>query len=301
MFISVLIPTFQRSKKIIPCVKSLLENNHQQFEIIIVDQNKDMNTKNVLKKINSRKIKYYHLFHSKGKAKALNFAISKTKGDILAFTDDDCLVEKNWLSEMNKSFKKYPKVIGVLGTVFPYRSEKNTGKICPAINPKRKELMLSENNYKFEHLGLGNNMAFKKSLFKKSGFFKPWLGIGSVSKAGFESEFIYRVIRQSKLIYITQKARVYHNRWQTPKEHQEKQNMYTCGYLAFCSYYLFKGDFQIIKLILAKLKRRILWRIKEFSQTGEINILAGVLKESFYFGKGFFLGFYFRFFEDDSF
>ena len=85
-------------------------------------------------------------------------------------------------------------------------------------------------------------------------------------------------------------------------EEQKKQNQYACGFIAFCFYYLFKGDLKVLPLIYAKLKRRIGKRLVASLKTKSAKIILStifsIFEETFYYVRGVFLGFYFRFFEN---
>jgi len=52
-------------------------------------------------------------------ADALNFGIAKTKGDLICTTKPGCIVYPDWLIEIEKFFRNFPKTDGVCGPVFP--------------------------------------------------------------------------------------------------------------------------------------------------------------------------------------
>ena len=78
------------------CLDSLLNVDYpkEEIEIVVVDDGSIDNTKNIVgsyKKINL--VSQEH----KGPAAARNLGIKSSRGDIVVFTDSDCVVPKNWI------------------------------------------------------------------------------------------------------------------------------------------------------------------------------------------------------------
>ncbi len=106
--VSVIIPTRNRVEYLARCLDSLYQQSTLPFEIIVVD-NSDKPVKDMVLKSNSSHSKLNYLYSPlKGVSKARNLGIAKAKGSLLAFLDDDCLVNKNWVEEIIKSCKSHP-------------------------------------------------------------------------------------------------------------------------------------------------------------------------------------------------
>ncbi len=106
--VSVIIPTRNRLKHLNRCLESLYRQSTLPLEIIIVDNSDTLMKDDVFKDASSRlNLKYLHS-KLKGVSKARNLGIAKAKGSLLAFLDDDCLVNKNWVEEIIKSCKSHP-------------------------------------------------------------------------------------------------------------------------------------------------------------------------------------------------
>jgi len=100
--ISIVIPVYNGANTISSCLDHLKKCDcpEEKYEIIVVDNNSTDNTKDIVKKYN---VKYY--FESiKGQAAARNLGARMAEGEILGFVDADCLVNKSWLKEAEKSF-----------------------------------------------------------------------------------------------------------------------------------------------------------------------------------------------------
>lgn len=87
--ISVIIPTFNREKQIRNSIKSVLNQTYNNLEIIIVDDGSTDNTKEEVKKITDKRVKYIKLKQNKGAAFARNIGIKKSKGNFISFQDSD--------------------------------------------------------------------------------------------------------------------------------------------------------------------------------------------------------------------
>lgn len=99
MFISVIIPSYNSKTTIVRCLDSLKnQNTDVAYEIIVVDSSTD-NTPKIIERL----FPTVTLIRREKKTfpgQARNIGIQKSGGDILAFTDADCTVESNWLSNI---------------------------------------------------------------------------------------------------------------------------------------------------------------------------------------------------------
>lgn len=119
-YISVIVPVYNGEKIITECIQSLLNLDYpkEKLEIIIVDNNSNDNTKNIIK---NYPVKY--LFERKsGSYNARNMGIKNSNGEILAFTDSDCIADKNWIKYLIRNFND-PRTGGVGGNVIAFQPE----------------------------------------------------------------------------------------------------------------------------------------------------------------------------------
>jgi len=101
--VSVIIPIYNREKKLGICLKSVLNQTYKDYEIIVVDNNSTDNTKQVIKEFQKKNKKIKYLFETKkGIGAARNTGEKNAKGKIILMTDSDCIVPKNWIKEMIK-------------------------------------------------------------------------------------------------------------------------------------------------------------------------------------------------------
>jgi glycosyltransferase involved in cell wall biosynthesis len=93
--ISVLIPTYNRGDLINQTIKSVLNQTYENIEVIVSDDGSKDNTRNIMKKIKDKRVKYYWNKHSGIPSVTRNNGLKHCKGEYIAFLDSDDL----WLPE----------------------------------------------------------------------------------------------------------------------------------------------------------------------------------------------------------
>src|SRR3972149_5580300 len=87
--ISIVIPTYNRGKTINRAIESVLSQTFKEYEIIVIDDGSNDNTRDIIKR-HIRKVRYYYQNNS-GPSKARNIGIHMAKGEWIAFLDSDDL------------------------------------------------------------------------------------------------------------------------------------------------------------------------------------------------------------------
>ncbi|MFW6008263.1 MAG: glycosyltransferase family 2 protein [archaeon] len=112
--ISVLICVYNEEDEIEGCLKSVLNQTYQHFEIIIVDDGSVDKTSKIIKKIKDKRIKYYYK-KNEGLTKSLNYGLKFCKGEFIARLDADNRCVKNRFEKQINYFEKNPEVVLVGG------------------------------------------------------------------------------------------------------------------------------------------------------------------------------------------
>lgn len=108
MLVSVIIPYFKKKDFIKKTVMSVLNQTYQTFEIIIIDDELTLDSKNVLKSIKSLDSRIIIIDNKKniGAGKSRNIGINYSRGKYLAFIDsDDLWLEKKLEIQINEMEK----------------------------------------------------------------------------------------------------------------------------------------------------------------------------------------------------
>lgn len=240
--VSIVIVTKNRQKKLVNCLDALLKNNFKNAQLIIVDQSDEKNKQVLLKqKLNQFQDVLYINSKKTGKSKGLNLAIQNSTSPLLAFTDDDCIPNKDWIENIIKTFNQNEKITGIYGRTLPYQPKKNKGLICPSIFDKANAKYIKKPCKHWEEIGFGNNMAWRKSFFDKYGLFKEWLGPGSIGSNAEDAEISLRALINKKILFFEPKMLIEHDKWLTEKEMRKQELSYDCGEIACYGYLALNG------------------------------------------------------------
>lgn len=99
--ISFIIPVYNGEKTLAPCLESVLDQDFSDFEVIVVDNNSNDKTKEIIMSFLERSDKFSYVFESKrGRANARNAGISVVNGEIIAMIDADCIAPPDWLNKI---------------------------------------------------------------------------------------------------------------------------------------------------------------------------------------------------------
>lgn len=109
--ISIIIPSYYSQSTIGECLRSLTaRRTKEKFEILVVNSSIDETTKIV--KEHFPTVQFIQLEKRAFAGTARNIGIKKTKGDIVAFVDADCVPSSNWLSKVISWHRKGYRVVG---------------------------------------------------------------------------------------------------------------------------------------------------------------------------------------------
>ena len=115
--ISVIIPLYNAEKYIEECIKSIIEAEPLDKEIIIVNNNSKDKGPEIVSKF--KEVKLIQEI-KKGPSAARNRGIKESTGDILLFLDDDLVIDKNYILEITKTFDQDKKILAVGGIAHSY-------------------------------------------------------------------------------------------------------------------------------------------------------------------------------------
>ena len=224
-YISIIIPTYNRSFLLSKTINSFLNINYpkNKYEIIVSNNNSNDDTRFVINKLKKKnKLIKYIFVKKQGVHYARNYASKIAKGDILYFTDDDMLATKNILLELVDIFKKDKKIATATGLILPKFEASpplwikkyliNFWLSLTDSKTKEKKIIISNDDFGI----FSCHQAIKKNIFCKSGGFNPentagiWMGDGEtglnikIKKLGYKFAYtkksvIFHFITKSRL------------------------------------------------------------------------------------------------------
>jgi glycosyltransferase involved in cell wall biosynthesis len=109
-YCSVIVPTYSRPKQLAACLNALsqLEYQKDQFEVIVVDDGSEISPAEIVADFEARMNIRMISQPNSGPATARNKGALHARGQLLAFTDDDCLPEPFWLDSLVARFVRNP-------------------------------------------------------------------------------------------------------------------------------------------------------------------------------------------------
>ncbi|MGM0607970.1 MAG: glycosyltransferase family 2 protein [Candidatus Muiribacteriota bacterium] len=105
---SIIIPTSNRKKYLLECLKNLQNQTIKAFEVFIIN---DFRKKIKIKGKYSFKINLINYCNQQGPGQCRNLALEKAKTRYSVFIDDDCFPYKNWAENIQKKIKSNPSAI----------------------------------------------------------------------------------------------------------------------------------------------------------------------------------------------
>ncbi|MBN3037899.1 MAG: glycosyltransferase [Candidatus Omnitrophica bacterium] len=189
--LSVVIPTYNRKEALRNCLLSLKGQDFQRdkYEIIVVDDSSQDGTEELVRSLAGEdgNIRYVKQLH-KGPAAARNLGAKEANGPVVGFTDDDCVLEKDWIRLMVQSHRDDPLAIAVGGlTKVPYQKANimisqalSNGAIQDRLNGESKVIFFPT-----------CNVSFKRGVLSKYRFDEDFPLPG-----GEDLEFFWRLFKQ---------------------------------------------------------------------------------------------------------
>lgn len=253
--VSVVICTRNRPDKIEAAVTSVLANDHPDFDVTVIDQSTTAATEEVLRPIlaSDRRLTYHHM-DSAGLSRAYNFGIQKTTAELIAFTDDDCIVPENWLRHIEKAFAEEPAADLLYGQVVAKPAALEEGSIVPDLPFTQAERLSRRDGFRV--FGMGANFAARRRLFDRIGSFDEVLGGGAPLRSSQDFDLAYRTYRAGSVILLRPEVTLLHDGGREPGDWRTVLYNYGVGDGAFYSKHARCGDTYALFLLVRKVLRQ---------------------------------------------
>ena len=222
--VTVIVPVRNGEPTIEPLLESLLQLDYdrKRVEVIVVDGNSTDKTREIVEKYPVKLV----VERKRGLNAARNTGISNSNGEIIAFTDCDCVVSSNWITKIVENFKD-PQVScvggsakGLNGDFVSQYADNSVVHFMPLFK-KREELDMVK---PFLRHPAGCNMAFRRRVAEEVGCFDE-----SIQYGFDEVEFTERVCKAGYKMVLDPNVFVWHKHRSTIKEFLKQNFRYGRG------------------------------------------------------------------------
>jgi GT2 family glycosyltransferase len=225
---SVIVATRDRPEPLGRCLSSLLRSEYPEFEIIVVDNAPADDTAEALVRGAFQGRVRYVREPVAGLGRAHNAGLARARGPVVAFTDDDTLVDPDWLSALAGTFAQDPRIGCVTGLIVPAELEtpaqtalERHGGFAKGYTPCTWSLSDPPADPLFPftagRFGSGANMAFRTDALRALGGFDPATGAGTPARGGDDLLAFFEVLAAGHTLAYQPGAIVWHHHRRAPQ------------------------------------------------------------------------------------
>lgn len=219
--VSVIVATRERPRSLARCLDSLLRLDYPNVEIIVVDNAASTTATAELVRGRYGDLVRYIAEPVPGLACAHNRGLTIATGEILAFTDDDVVVDARWANALVEAFQAYPRAACVTGLIMPAELETRAQAMLERRGAFAKGFDVVEHHrsapphplfpFTAGRLGSGANMAFTARALRELGGFDPALGTGTEARGGDDLLAFFRCAAAGHSVVYQPDALVWHH------------------------------------------------------------------------------------------
>jgi O-antigen biosynthesis protein len=250
--VTVVVPTCGRPEVMRRSLQALTSLDYPDYEVLVVDNTPHLPGTNELVAgyaAHDRRVRYV-TEPRRGVSNARNRGLAEARGRIVAFADDDVLVDRDWLNALTAGFLD-EQVAAVTGLVLASELEtpaqtwiEQYGGFGKGYLRKRFDQTGWETEegggfhrveaapgllypYSPGVFGSGANMAFRTDVLRRLGGFDPLLGPGASALSGEDIDVLLRVVLDGRAIVYSPAAIVWHRH--KPEMRALRRTMYAYG------------------------------------------------------------------------
>jgi GT2 family glycosyltransferase len=223
--VTVAVCTRDRTNDLSKCLNALRALNYPNLDLLVVDNAPETTDTEDLLRRHYPEVRYVKEPRP-GLDWARNRAILEARGELLAYTDDDVIVDPGWVSALVRVFTADPEVMAVTGLVIPDELETEAQRLfeiyggfgrgfCRQWYRASSTRPLAPVHGGTGKFGTGANMAFRRQMFDRIGGFDPALDVGTCTNGGGDLEMFFRVLKHGHTLVYEPAALVRHRHRRT--------------------------------------------------------------------------------------
>jgi glycosyltransferase involved in cell wall biosynthesis len=267
--ITVAVCTRDRPDELQGCIQHLLELDYPDFDVLICDNSRDAGpTRQIAETLGVGYVRE----STAGLSRARNAALKAARHRWVAFTDDDCRPESNWLREMARELQD-TQCRCVCGLVLPAQLENSaeiTFEIYGGLGRGYFPIVFDPSFITKERwapaatwrIGAGANMLLDADLVNELGGYDTDMGPGGVGGCGEDTLVFYQMLKKRFNIHYTPTAIVHHFHRSSDAALRKQIYSYAVGHAAYHARVLWSyGDYRSLLQLIHHLPR---WFVRNF-------------------------------------
>jgi glycosyltransferase involved in cell wall biosynthesis len=264
-FASVVLCTRDRPDRLVRFLPSLLSQEYPGYEVIVVDNAPSTSaTYDFIQQTYADEPKIRYVREDRpGLSSARNRGVVEARGELIAFTDDDVVVDVHWLVGLIRGFSTLENVACVTGLLLPLELETPAQflfEVYGGFTIGFSQLIFDLHEHRWENpsypyiagacsVGTGASMAFTASFLKNDGGFDPALGAGSLTHGGEDlAMFLSVIIKGNRLVYEPASL-AYHEHRSEDASLQKQIYGYGVGFTAYLTKIIIDSPLLILDCI----------------------------------------------------
>jgi glycosyltransferase involved in cell wall biosynthesis len=234
---TVVLCTTGQTRELGRAISSILDQTYESLELIVVDNRPGIgNARETVAEFVDLRLRYVQE-PAPGLSIARNTGIRNASGSVIAFTDDDCVADPDWIATIRHTFDQYPRIHCVTGrtvaigdlsrweqlfeefgtfdrgdepviwrrTPDEFLLEYQPGDELPGTDGRHSSI------YPYTGVfGSGNNMAFRAAVLADTGYFDEALGAGTPAGGGEDLDMFIRLVLSDRILAFEPAALVRH-------------------------------------------------------------------------------------------
>lgn len=231
----------ERLGRLLHSITQLPRSGFAEVTVLVVDNaSSDQSTRQAVEAFAG----FEYAFEPKGGLDfARNTALRTARGDLLAFLDDDVVVDRGWLDGLYSAWRDNPQAGGFTGLVMPFRLDTPSriyfeehggfGRGFTKTVFGQERIGNTLHPLAAGNIGAGCNMAFRRELLVELGGFDDALDTGAPLPGGGDLDIFYRVLRSGRPIAYSPDYAVYHEHRETMEQLRRQYWSWGLGFMAY--------------------------------------------------------------------
>lgn len=194
--VSIILPTYNRARFLPRCIRSVLAQTFEDFELLIIDDASTDETSEVVAKFQDPRIRYHRLETNQRQCRARNIAIQMAEGEFIAFQDSDDLWLPERLSSQLEQMRVHDDSLGLVFGAAICVGPKAAAQVLPPVERLREPVHAPELARELTFPFLMQSWLVRRAVFDKVGEFDPAFHVHD------DWDMTARIVREYKVLAV---------------------------------------------------------------------------------------------------